>query len=204
MQQHPHAVAHQPRGGEGEHHRAERLRHQGGEGLGETASFGRAPVQPGTREQQRLLATTIQGVTEDLEAMRFNTAIAKLMVYVRDVAREAPVPRVGAEAFVKLLSPLAPHVGEELWEKLGHRDTIAYEPWPEADPAFLVADTIKLAVQVNGKRREPKDRLEAGQAVRIPPLRLEAGRGRPNRPVARVRWPTPAGRRQSNHVAAAP
>jgi leucyl-tRNA synthetase len=109
---------------------------------------------PGTREQQRLLAVTIAGVTEDLEAMRFNTAIAKLMVLVRDVAREAPVPRAAAEAFVKLLSPLAPHVAEELWEKLGHRETIAYEPWPEPDPAFLVADTITLAVQVNGKRRD--------------------------------------------------
>jgi leucyl-tRNA synthetase len=111
------------------------------------------PEGSGTPEQARLAATTIHGVTEDLEAMRFNTAIAKLMVFVRDVAREAPPPRGAMLAFVKLLAPFAPHVAEELWEKLGHADTIAYEPWPVADPALLVADTVVLAVQVNGKRR---------------------------------------------------
>jgi leucyl-tRNA synthetase len=115
---------------------------------------GRAlPAGSGTPEQARLTAATIHGVTEDLEAMRFNTAIAKLMVFVRDVAREAPVPRDAALVFVKLLAPFAPHVAEELWEKLGHADTITYEPWPVADPALLVADTVTLAVQVNGKRR---------------------------------------------------
>jgi len=111
------------------------------------------PDGAGTAEQQRLLATTIQGVTEDVEAMRFNTAIAKLMVFVRDVAREAPPARGAAESFVKLLSPFAPHIAEELWEKLGHAESIAYAPWPEADPAFLEADTITIALQVNGKRR---------------------------------------------------
>jgi leucyl-tRNA synthetase len=107
----------------------------------------------GTDAQRRLLAATIQGVTEDVEAMRFNTAIAKLMVFVRDVAREAPLPRDAALAFVKLLSPFAPHVAEELWEKLGHTESIAYAPWPDADPAFLRADTLMIALQVNGKRR---------------------------------------------------
>jgi leucyl-tRNA synthetase len=111
------------------------------------------PGDAGTPEQARLVATTIQGVTEDLEAMRFNTAIAKLMVFVRDVAKDAPIPRDAAESFVKLLAPLAPHAAEELWEKLGHAESIARAPWPVADPALLVADTIKIAVQVNGKRR---------------------------------------------------
>ena len=111
------------------------------------------PGEPGTLEQQRLLAATVHGVTEDVEAMRFNTAIAKLMVFARDVAKEAPLPRPAALAFVKLLSPFAPHLAEELWEKLGHRASIAYEPWPEADPSLLGADTVTIAVQVNGKRR---------------------------------------------------
>ena len=111
------------------------------------------PSGAGTPEQARLVATTVQGVTEDLDAMRFNTAIAKLMVFVRDVAKDAPVPRDAAEAFVKLLAPLAPHAAEELWEKLGHAESIAYAPWPVADPALLVADTVTIAVQVNGKRR---------------------------------------------------
>jgi leucyl-tRNA synthetase len=111
------------------------------------------PAGRGTIDQQRVLATTVQGVTEDLEAMRFNTAIAKLMVFVRDVAKDAPVARDAALDFVKLLSPLAPHVAEELWEKLGHRESIAWEPWPIVDAALLRTDTIQIAVQVNGKRR---------------------------------------------------
>ena len=100
------------------------------------------------------LAATIAGVTEDLEALRFNTAISKLMVLVRHLTREAPLTRPAAEALVLLLSPLAPHVAEELWRQLGHRDSLAYEPWPEADPAHLVRDTLTLAVQVNGKWRD--------------------------------------------------
>ena len=75
-----------------------------------------------------------QGVTDDLEAMRFNTAISKLMVFVRDVAREAPLAREAASAFVLLLAPFAPHLAEELWQKLGHAESIAYAPWPVADP----------------------------------------------------------------------
>jgi len=108
----------------------------------------------GTREQARLTARTIAGVSEDLEAMRFNTALSKLMVFVRDAAREAPLPRDAARSFVLLLSPFAPHLGEELWRKLGHGDTLAYEPWPEPDPALLVDETVALVVQVNGKRRD--------------------------------------------------
>jgi leucyl-tRNA synthetase len=111
------------------------------------------PDGAGTLEQQRLTAATVHGVTEDLEAMRFNTAIAKLMVFVRDVGRDAPPPREAIETFVKLVAPFAPHAAEELWEKLGHGETIAYAPWPVADAALLVADTVTLAVQVNGKRR---------------------------------------------------
>jgi leucyl-tRNA synthetase len=111
------------------------------------------PAGDGTEAQQRLLAATVYGVTEDLDAMRFNTAIAKLMVFVRDVAREAPLARGAAEAFVKLLAPFAPHVAEELWEKLGFAESITHAPWPVADPALLRADTVTIALQVNGKRR---------------------------------------------------
>ena len=104
--------------------------------------------------QQRLLARTIDGVTRDFETMGFNTAISKLMVFLRDGAKDEPLSRGAAEAFVLLLSPMAPHLAEELWHKLGHAESLAYEPWPEADPALLVEDTITLAVQVNGKRRD--------------------------------------------------
>jgi leucyl-tRNA synthetase len=108
----------------------------------------------GTPEQARLTARVIAGVTEDLEAMRFNTAISKLMVYARDVVRDAPLPRRAAEVLVLLLSPMAPHLGEELWQRLGHAKTLAYEPWPTADPELLVDETVSLVVQVNGKKRD--------------------------------------------------
>jgi leucyl-tRNA synthetase len=108
---------------------------------------------PGTDEQQRLLARTVQGVSDDLEGMRFNTAISKLMVFARDVTREAPLPRSAAERFVLLLAPLAPHLAEELWQRLGHAESLADEPWPEADPDFLQDERVTLVLQVNGKRR---------------------------------------------------
>jgi leucyl-tRNA synthetase len=112
------------------------------------------PEGPGPASQQRLLAETVQGVGDDLEALRFNTAIAKLMTFVRDGAKEAPLGRDAVETLLKLLAPLAPHLAEELWERLGHAESIAYAPWPVADPALLRAATITLAVQVNGKRRD--------------------------------------------------
>jgi leucyl-tRNA synthetase len=111
------------------------------------------PEGMGTHEQARLVATTVQGVTEDVEAMRFNTAISKLMVFVRDIGRDTPIARGAADAFVRLLAPFAPHIAEELWQKLGHPESISYAPWPVADPAMLLADTVMIAVQVNGRRR---------------------------------------------------
>jgi leucyl-tRNA synthetase len=130
--------------------RAWRLFHEGED---EDETY-RAPVDgAGTEAQQRLAAQTIAGVTEDLEGMRFNTAISKLMVYARDVMKEAPLPREGAEAFVLMLAPMAPHLGEELWSLLGHDESLAHAPWPKADESLLVADEITLVVQVNGKKR---------------------------------------------------
>jgi leucyl-tRNA synthetase len=108
----------------------------------------------GTTEQARLTAATIQGVTEDIDAMRFNTAISKLMVLVRDIGRDAPMPRDAADALVRLLCPFAPHLAEELWRELGHDTSVVLESWPEADPALLVQEMLSLVVQVNGKRRD--------------------------------------------------
>jgi len=108
----------------------------------------------GTLEQRRLLHRTIRDVTEDVEALRFNTAISKLMVFVRDVTREAPLSRLAADAFVRLLCPFAPHLAEELWRVLGHDASVCLAAWPEADPALLERERVKLVVQVNGKRRD--------------------------------------------------
>ena len=108
----------------------------------------------GTDDQARLTAETIAGVTDDVENVRFNTAIAKLMVFARDIAKDAPLPRDAADAFVRLLCPFAPHLAEELWRHLGHTTSAALAAWPEADRARLVKTAVRLAVQVNGKRRD--------------------------------------------------
>jgi leucyl-tRNA synthetase len=130
--------------------RAWRLVH---EGQDEEESF-RAPIDgSGTKIQRRLTAQTIIGVTEDLEAMRFNTAISKLMVFSRDIEKEDPLPRDSAEVFTLLLAPMAPHLAEEIWSLLGHKDSLSYAPWPTADESLLVEDEITLIVQVNGKKR---------------------------------------------------
>jgi leucyl-tRNA synthetase len=128
-----------------------------GEDAGDTATGPRLPPGEGTPDQARLLAQTVQGVTDDLEGMRFNTAISKLMVWARDVTRDAPLHVGAAETFVRLLCPFAPHLAEELWRRLGHDTSPALEAWPEADPEMLVKEVVRLAVQVNGKRRDEID-----------------------------------------------
>ena len=106
-----------------------------------------------TRDQQRLLHQTIAKVTEDIEAMRFNTAISALIELTNAAYKWPSMPRAIAEPFVLLLSPLAPHLAEELWQRLGHAQSLAYHAWPVADPALLKADVIEIPVQVNGKVR---------------------------------------------------
>jgi leucyl-tRNA synthetase len=75
------------------------------------------------------------------------------MVFVRDVAKDAPLPATGGETFLLLLAPFAPHLAEELWQRLGHQQSLALEAWPVPNPALLLDETMTLAVQVNGKRR---------------------------------------------------
>jgi leucyl-tRNA synthetase len=106
-----------------------------------------------TREQQRLLHQTIAKVTEDIEAMRFNTAISALMELTNAAYKWPQVPRAAAETLVLLLAPLAPHLAEELWQRLGHAESLAYHAWPVADPALLKAEVLEIPVQVNGKVR---------------------------------------------------
>ena len=95
----------------------------------------------------------VKKVTNDFEALGFNTAISEMMVFMNAVYKEDVLPREYAEGFVKLLNPIAPHITEEMWEKLGHDKTIAFEPWPTYDEAKTIDDTISIGVQVNGKLR---------------------------------------------------
>ncbi len=105
-------------------------------------------------ETLTLLHRTIDGVRADLAAMQYNTAIAKLIVLNNHVTKSGvPVSRVVAEASVLMTAPLAPHIAEELWERLGHRTSLAYGPFPEADPAYLVDDTVEYPIQIKGKVR---------------------------------------------------
>ncbi|MFQ5515046.1 MAG: leucine--tRNA ligase [Myxococcota bacterium] len=107
----------------------------------------------GGESQRRLLARTIDKVTRDIESLDLNTAISALMVFVRDIEKEAPIARRSAETFLLLLSPFAPHLAEELWERLGHRESLVCEAWPEPDPAQLIEPEVEIAVQVQGKLR---------------------------------------------------
>ncbi|MEK7393675.1 MAG: leucine--tRNA ligase, partial [Fibrobacterota bacterium] len=105
-------------------------------------------------ELERLRHQTILKVQEDIEGMRFNTAISQLMVYVNGLFEAGSTPRVAAETLVLLLAPLAPHLSEEIWNLLGHDKTLAYEPWPMADASKAEDDAIEMALQVNGKVRD--------------------------------------------------
>ncbi|KRM91367.1 leucine--tRNA ligase [Fructilactobacillus florum] len=96
---------------------------------------------------------TVQKVTNDLEKMRFNTAISQLMVFVNAVYKEQKLPTEYATGLVKLLSPITPHLCEELWQRLGNKNSIAYADWPSYDEQQTVADQIEIVVQVNGKVR---------------------------------------------------
>lgn len=107
-----------------------------------------------TKEQLKVLHEAIKKVSEDIETLRFNTAISALMIFVNEANQwEGGVPRSVAEPFIKLLSPFAPHIAEEIWSRFGHDESLAYEPWPELNEEYLKSDTIDMPVQVNGKVR---------------------------------------------------
>jgi leucyl-tRNA synthetase len=108
---------------------------------------------PPSKETLRKLHQTIHKVTEDLDAMRFNTAISAMMELSNHLTREEIRAKSVLDTLVLLLSPFAPHLAEELWRLLGHQDTLAYEPWPTHDPALTQADQIEVPVQINGKVR---------------------------------------------------
>lgn len=113
--------------------------------------------EPATREQLRVLHATIKKVTEDTESIsNFNTAISQLIVFVNEFLKAEQRNREAMESFVKLLAPFAPHIAEELWQKLGHDGTIAYEAWPVYDEEKMKVDEVEILVQIKGK---PKARL---------------------------------------------
>jgi leucyl-tRNA synthetase len=105
------------------------------------------------KDLERALHAAIKKVTQSVTDLRFNTAISEMMVFVNEATKAAAIPRAWFEMFVKLLSPFAPHLAEEMWQRLGHRTSITYAPWPVHDEAKLARDTMQIAVQVAGKLR---------------------------------------------------
>ncbi len=105
------------------------------------------------KELERALHAAIKKVTQAVTDLRFNTAIAEMMVFVNEATKATAIPREWFESFVKILSPFAPHVAEEIWQRLGHRSSIAFAPWPAYDEAKLARDTMVIGIQVNGKLR---------------------------------------------------
>src|SRR5690606_6263842 len=101
----------------------------------------------------RVLHKTIAAITKDTEAMKFNTAIARMMEFVNYFTNQSVRPKSCMEAFVLMISPYAPHIAEELWRLLGHDNTLAYEPWPKYDENLARDAAVEVPVQIKGKVR---------------------------------------------------
>jgi len=128
----------------------------------EQAGEGSGPLDD---ETLRLLHKTVKKVGEDIEALRFNTAVSALMILSNRLAEIPHVPLDAARTFTLLLAPFAPHLAEELWERLGGEKSLAHEPWPTFDPVLTVDDEVEMGVQVNGKlRSRVKLRRDASEA----------------------------------------
>ncbi|EEI17361.1 leucine--tRNA ligase [Corynebacterium lipophiloflavum] len=139
-----------------------------------------------TDEDAKALHRTIAGVREDYENLRDNTVVAKLIEYVNYLTKtySGPVPRDAVVPLVQMVSPLAPHVAEELWSRLGNPDTLTFEPFPEFDESLLVDDTVEIPVQINGKVKArvdvptdaDKDTIEAAALADARVSQLVAGK----------------------------
>jgi leucyl-tRNA synthetase len=114
----------------------------------------RAVDQPIPEPIDRQLHRTIKKVGEDIEGLRFNTAIAELIKLNNEMSHLSGIPRDLAETFTLLLAPFAPHIAEEIWHRLGHERSLARRPWPTYDATKLVESTMEIPVQVNGRLRD--------------------------------------------------
>ncbi|ADH98747.1 leucine--tRNA ligase [Salisediminibacterium selenitireducens] len=111
----------------------------------------------GSETMTKVYHQTVKKVTEDFKELRFNTGISQLMVFVNEAYKQEMLSKSHLEGFLKLLSPVAPHIAEELWSRLGHGETISYSTWPVYDEAMLEDDTVLVVVQINGKLKSKLD-----------------------------------------------
>jgi leucyl-tRNA synthetase len=124
--------------------------------------------EPTGDPHERTRHRTIRKVTEDIERIRYNTGIAALMEYVNELTRDEAATAEDRRILTLLLSPFAPHLAEEVWQRMGRAESLAYEPWPEFDPEIARAETVQIVIQINGKVRSkfevepdtPKDEIE--------------------------------------------
>jgi leucyl-tRNA synthetase len=154
--------------------------------LDEETGAVRVVDEPADDDTRRILHKSIAAVREGMESLRFNVSIARITELNNHLTTRYPdggVPREVAEPLVLLLAPLAPHTAEELWARMGHESSLAWAPFPEADPALLIDDTIEVPVQVNGKVKAritvaaglSKDELEAAARADAQVVQLLAG-----------------------------
>ena len=104
-------------------------------------------------EFEKMMHQAIKKVTNDIEDMKFNTCVSTFMTILNEFTKLRKINKAELSTFVQLLNPFAPHITEEMWKRLGHNESIAYEKWPEYDEAKTVEDTINLPIQINGKLR---------------------------------------------------
>ncbi len=132
---------------------------------------------------------TVKKVEHDIETLNMNTAISQLMIFINECYKQDELPRDYMEGFIKMYSCFAPHMGEELWEKLGHVETLSYEPWPTYDETKLILDEKEVVVQVNGKLRgkfvvdsDASDDMLKEMAMNIENVQLFVG----NKPIRKI------------------
>jgi leucyl-tRNA synthetase len=137
-------------------------------------------AKPMDEKIERSVHKTIKKVTEDIEAMKFNTAIAAMMSLINEISDAGTISREQLSAFIRILTPFCPHICEEMWAEIGEEGMASTAPWPDYDEAKTVDDTVEIVVQINGKVRskmmisigEDKEKIiaDAKQVERIPEL----------------------------------
>ncbi|GAB6415089.1 leucine--tRNA ligase [Bacillus luti] len=126
------------------------------------------------KELEKAYHQTVKKVTEDYAELRFNTAISQMMVFINDAYKAETLPKEYVEGFVKMIAPVAPHIGEELWSKLGYNETITYASWPTFDESKLVEDEVEIVVQLMGKVRAKLTMSKDASKEEMEQLALEA------------------------------
>jgi leucyl-tRNA synthetase len=125
--------------------------------------LSRLSSEPPSKGLERLLHQTIKKIGEDIESIRLNTAVSGLMILLNKILdEEFGVPKETLQTFLQLLAPFAPHLSEELWQRLGHHDSIAFAEWPKFDLAKTIEDTVTLVFQINGKLRDKLENVPKG------------------------------------------